>query len=94
VSARVSARVDARGESIYGKSGVQRDVYVLRTSVEQGNSGGPLTDEFGDVQGMVFASGLEEQDTAYALTVDEIRAALDALGSADRAVSTGSCELR
>lgn len=93
-SARVRARLDARGESIYGRSGVQRDVYVLRASVEQGNSGGPLTDEFGDVQGMVFASGLEEQDTAYALTSDEIRAALEALGSADRAVSTGSCELR
>jgi hypothetical protein len=43
---------------------------------------------------MVFASGLEEQETAYALTADEIRAALDALGTADRAVSTGSCELR
>lgn len=93
-SARVRARVDARGESIYGRSGVQRDVYVLRASVEQGNSGGPLTDELGDVQGMVFASGLEEQETAYALTADEIRAALDALGTADRAVSTGSCELR
>lgn len=92
--ARVRARVDARGESIYGKAGVQRDIYVLRGSVQQGNSGGPLTDEFGEVHGMVFASGLEEQDTAYALTADEIRYALDAAGAADRAVPNGSCELR
>lgn len=92
--ARVRARVDARGESIYGESGVQRDVYVLRGYVQQGNSGGPLTDEFGDVHGMVFASGLGEQDTAYALTAAEIRAALDAAGAADRAVPNGSCELR
>jgi S1-C subfamily serine protease len=92
--ARVRARVDARGESIYGDTGVQRDIYVLRGSVQQGNSGGPLTDEFGDVHGMVFASGLEEQDAAYALTADEIRIALEAAGAADRAVSNGSCELR
>jgi S1-C subfamily serine protease len=92
--ARVRARVDARGESIYGDTGVQRDVYVLRGSVQQGNSGGPLTDEFGEVHGMVFASGLEEQDAAYALTADEIRIALEAAGAADTAVSNGSCELR
>lgn len=92
--ARVRARVDARGESIYGDAGVQRDVYVLRGSVQQGNSGGPLTDEYGDVHGMVFASGLEDQDTAYALTADEIRVALEAAGAADRAVANGSCELR
>lgn len=92
--ARVRARVDARGESIYGESGVQRDIYVLRGSVQQGNSGGPLTDDAGDVYGMVFASGLEEQDTAYALTADEIRAALEAAGGANQVVPNGSCELR
>ena len=37
---------NARGESIYGETGVERDVYVLRGSVEQGMSGGALTDEF------------------------------------------------
>ena len=91
---RVRARVDARGESIYGRTGVERDVYVLRGSVQQGNSGGPLTDEFGEVHGMVFAAGLDEQDAAYALSVDEIQAALEAAGPADSRVSNGSCELR
>jgi S1-C subfamily serine protease len=93
-SVRVRTRVDARGESIYGDPGVERDVYVLRGSVEQGNSGGPLTDEFGEVFGMVFAAGVDEQDAAYALTTAEIREALRAAGPADSRVPNGSCELR
>lgn len=91
---RVRTRVNARGESIYGETGVERDVYVLRGSVEQGMSGGALTDEFGEVFGMVFASGFEDQATAYALTVDEVRAAIDAAGNAETRVANGSCELR
>ena len=80
-SVRVRTRVNARGESIYGETGVERDVYVLRGSVEQGMSGGALTDEFGEVFGMVFASGFEDRATAYA-------------GDADTRVANGSCELR
>tara|TARA_A100000164_G_scaffold33051_1_gene25379 strand:- start:503 stop:1693 length:1191 start_codon:yes stop_codon:yes gene_type:complete len=93
-SVRVRTRVNARGESIYGETGVERDVYVLRGSVEQGMSGGALTDEFGEVFGMVFASGFEEQATAYALTVDEVRSAIDAAGNAKTRAPNGSCELR
>lgn len=93
-SARVRARVDARGSSIYGQAGVERDVYVLRARVQQGNSGGPLTDEYGDVHGVIFAAGLGEQDAAYALTVDEITRALEAAGAADETVDNGSCQLR
>ncbi|HEV8023300.1 MAG TPA: MarP family serine protease [Candidatus Nanopelagicales bacterium] len=92
--ARVRAQVLARGESIYGDRGVERDVYVLRGSVQQGNSGGPLTDEFGEVHGVVFASGMAEEDVAYALTTQEIRKARAAAGEASRAVPNGSCELR
>lgn len=93
-SARVRARVDARGSSIYGEAGVERDVYVLRARVQGGNSGGPLADAYGDVHGVIFAAGLEEQDAAYALTVDEIKRALDAAGAADETVDNGSCQLR
>lgn len=93
-SARVRARVDARGSSIYGQAGVERDVYVLRARVQQGNSGGPLADEDGVVHGVIFAAGLGEQDAAYALTVDEITRALQAAGAADETVDNGSCQLR
>lgn len=93
-SARVRARVDARGSSIYGDAGVERDVYVLRARVQQGNSGGPLVDEYGDVHGVIFAAGLGEQDAAYALSVAEITRAREAAGAADEAVDNGSCQLR
>jgi S1-C subfamily serine protease len=91
---RVRAQVLARGESIYGEPGVERDVYVLRGRVRQGNSGGPLSDEFGEVNGVVFASGMEDEDIAYALTVKEITRAMAASGDAKVPVPTGSCELR
>jgi S1-C subfamily serine protease len=91
---RVRTQVLARGESIYGEPGVERDVYVLRGRVEQGNSGGPFTDEFGEVHGMVFATGMTDEDISYALTSAEIRSALDAAGEARSAVPNGSCELR
>jgi S1-C subfamily serine protease len=94
---RVRARVLARGESIYGDPGVERDVYVLRGRVQQGNSGGPLSDEFGEIHGVVFASGMEEEDIAYALTVEEItsaRVAAEAGAGSLGPVANGSCELR
>jgi len=91
---RVRAQVLARGESIYGDPGVERDVYVLRGRVQQGNSGGPLTDEFGEVTGVVFASGMQDDDIAYALTVEEITDARTASGAAIEPVPNGSCELR
>lgn len=91
---RVRTQVLARGESIYGEAGVERDVYVLRGGVQQGNSGGPLTDDLGDVHGMVFAAGATEEDVSYALSADEIRGALNAAGDAREPVSNGSCELR
>lgn len=91
---RVRTQVLARGESIYGEPGVERDVYVLRGRVEQGNSGGPFTDEFGEVHGMVFATGMTDEDVSYALTAREIRSALDAAGDASGPVPNGSCELR
>lgn len=91
---RVRTQVLARGESIYGERGVERDVYVLRGLVEQGNSGGPLTDEFGEVHGMVFAAGMSDEDVSYALTADEVISALQAAGDAEQSVPNGSCELR
>jgi len=91
---RVRAQVLARGESIYGEPGVERDVYVLRGRVEQGNSGGPLSDEFADVHGVVFASGMSDEDISYALTASEIREALTITGDSRDPVPTGSCELR
>ncbi|HSF97340.1 MAG TPA: MarP family serine protease [Ornithinibacter sp.] len=92
--ARVRDVLTARGADIYGTSGVVRQVYSLRAQVRRGASGGPVLDPAGAVVGMVFATSLDDPDTGYALTLDDIGAVL-AQGSASSApVSTGQCPTR
>jgi S1-C subfamily serine protease len=91
VPARVRQALDARGRDIYGQDEVIREIYSLNTRVQPGNSGGPLLDEAGRVVGVVFAKSLEDENTGYALTMDEARPVLDAASSANREVGTGSC---
>ncbi len=72
-SARVRGRINANGPDIYHRGTVRRDVYSLFATVRQGNSGGPLLTPDGKVYGVVFAKSLDDPNTGYALTVDEIR---------------------
>lgn len=90
-AARVRAVLSARGADIYGQPGTTREIYSLRAQVRQGASGGPLIDSDGDVVGMVFASSLDDDDTGYALTSDEMEPVLSAASRATEAVSTGRC---
>lgn len=89
--ARIRARVNARGEDVYGRSGVVREVYSFRGSVIPGNSGGPLLAPNGRVLGIVFAAGLGAPETGYAITAkqaDDIAAAgIESTASVD----TGPC---
>ena len=89
--ARVRDVLTAQGADIYGNPGVVREVYSLRAQVRRGASGGPVLDPSGAVVGMVFATSLDDPDTGYALTLDEISAVL-AQGSVTSApVATGQC---
>ncbi len=89
--ARVRDVLTAQGADIYGNPGVVREVYSLRAQVRRGSSGGPVLDPSGAVVGMVFATSLDDPDTGYALTLDEISAVL-AQGSVTSApVATGQC---
>ncbi|MBZ4318197.1 MarP family serine protease [Streptomyces huiliensis] len=72
-SARIRSRVDANGPDIYHRGYVRRDVYSLYATVRQGNSGGPLLTPDGRVYGVVFAKSLDDADTGYALTADEVQ---------------------
>ncbi|GGR43419.1 MarP family serine protease [Streptomyces netropsis] len=72
-AARVRSRVQANGPDIYHRGNVRRDVYSLFATVRQGNSGGPLLTPDGRVYGVVFAKSLDDADTGYALTADEVR---------------------
>ena len=89
--ARIRARIDARGDDIYGRSGVVREVYSFWGVVVPGTSGGPLLAPDGAVYGMVFAAGTGEPDTGYALTAGQISAIADAGADAVGAVDPGPC---
>lgn len=89
--ARVRQVIDARGEDIYGRPGVVREVYSLFADVEPGNSGGPLLDPSGAVVGVIFAKSLDDENTGYALTLAESRPVLTAAASSSDPVQVGPC---
>jgi S1-C subfamily serine protease len=93
-AARIRAVIDARGEDIYGRAGVVREVYAFRGTVVAGNSGGPLLAPDGEVLGVVFASAVGDSSTGYALTAPQVSAAAAVGRSATSPVDTGSCRTR
>lgn len=93
-AARVRTVVDARGESITGEAGVEREVIAFRGHVEPGNSGGPLLDARGAVLGMVFGSGVTDESTGYAMTVADLESAMRDGAVATKAAETGTCLAR
>ena len=91
VSARIRTQLEARGLDIYGREHVVRQIYSLATTVQPGNSGGPLLDTSGRVVGVIFAKSLEDAATGYALTLAEAKPVLDEAPAAGAEVSTGAC---
>ncbi|MEU9400622.1 MarP family serine protease [Streptomyces sp. SID4985] len=92
-AARVRGRITANGPDIYHRGTVARDVYSLYATVRQGNSGGPLLTPKGKVYGVVFAKSLDDAETGYALTADEIRADIAKGRTATEQVGTDNCAL-
>lgn len=92
-SARLRGRITATGPDIYHRGTVRREVYSLYTTIRQGNSGGPLLTPQGEVYGVVFAKSLDDAETGYALTVDEIREDIVKGRSATRQVDSDGCAL-
>jgi S1-C subfamily serine protease len=94
VPARVRAQIAARGKDIYGRGDVTRQVYSLRAQIRPGNSGGPLLSSDGQVYGVVFAAGVDDPDTGYALTAAQVEDAAEAGRDATAELLTGSCRTR
>ncbi|MGN9791921.1 MarP family serine protease [Streptomyces sp. OZ13] len=92
-SARVRGRINANGPDIYHRGTVRRDVYSLFATVRQGNSGGPLLTTDGKVYGVIFARSLDDADTGYALTADEIREDISLGRTANQQVDSQGCAL-
>jgi S1-C subfamily serine protease len=91
-AARVRDRGDISGPNFRNTGTVVRDVYALRGSVRAGNSGGPLFNTEGQVLGVVFASAIDDPDTGYALTAEQVAIAAQQGISGTTEVATGACE--
>ena len=91
-AARVRDRGAISGPDFRAEQTVVRDVYALYGQVRAGNSGGPLLASDGTVLGVVFASAVDDPDTGYALTNDQIADAVTEGSRATAAVDTGPCE--
>lgn len=88
--ARVREIIELSGPDIYRDATVTREVYTVRATVEQGNSGGPLLDLNGRVLGVVFGAAVDDNDTGFVLTAKEVSAQLAKLGDT-QPVGTGAC---
>jgi S1-C subfamily serine protease len=88
---RVREEINLRGPNIYDSATVQRDVYTVRAKVQSGNSGGPLIDSQGLVEGVVFGAAVDDSETGYVLTDAEVEPDITASAGLSAAVPTGEC---
>jgi S1-C subfamily serine protease len=90
-AARVRDRIHLRGPDIYNAATVVRNVYTVRAVVRSGNSGGPLLDGSGQVLGLVFGAAVDNDETGFVLTDDEIADDVATASTRNVEVSTGAC---
>lgn len=88
--ARIRDTVNLEGPDIYRNATVTRQVYTIRGTVQQGNSGGPMIDMDGRVLGVVFGAAVDDADTGFVLTAGEVANQLARVGGT-RPVSTEAC---
>lgn len=91
--ARVRDALTISGPNIYADERVERGAYSLRGNVVQGNSGGPLLNRKGEVLGLVFGADVNQNETGYALTKDEVMKHVGDVTAWDAPVETGACVL-
>jgi S1-C subfamily serine protease len=90
-SAKIRQMINLQGPDIYDDGEVRREVYTVRAEVRSGNSGGPMIAPDGRVVGVVFGAALDDQETGFVLTVDQVAPAVQAAPGLTREVETGSC---
>ena len=88
--ARVREIIELNGPDIYRTTNVTREVYTVRGTVRQGNSGGPMINRSGKVLGVVFGAAVDDADTGFVLTAKEVEHQLAKIGNTQR-VATGIC---
>jgi S1-C subfamily serine protease len=88
--ARIRETIELNGPDIYRTTTVTREVYTIRGTVRQGNSGGPMIDLTGRVLGVVFGAAVDDSETGFVLTASEVSRQLASLGNTQQ-VATGAC---
>ncbi|VEG58164.1 colicin V production protein [Mycolicibacterium aurum] len=88
--ARIREVIKLNGPDIYRSTTVTREVYTIRGTVRQGNSGGPMINRQGKVLGVVFGAAVDDVDTGFVLTAQEVARQMAKVGNVDR-VPTGTC---
>jgi S1-C subfamily serine protease len=88
--ARVRETIELNGPDIYNSTTVNRTVYTIRGTVRQGNSGGPMIDKDGRVLGVVFGAAVDDADTGFVLTAEEVLPQRLKVGNTV-SVPTGTC---
>jgi S1-C subfamily serine protease len=86
----VSEQMEAVGSDIYDRNRSTRQVLVLASNLNPGDSGGALIDPNGNVIGVAFAIAPDRSSVAYALALEELRAVM-AGNNLSQAADTGSC---
>ncbi|MDT7782949.1 MAG: hypothetical protein QOF58_1368, partial [Pseudonocardiales bacterium] len=90
--ARIRERIPLlRGPDIYDAQTVTRDVYTVRAEVRSGNSGGPLVDTQGRVMGVVFGAAVDDPETGFVLTSQQVQQAVQKAPTLTRRASTQGC---
>ncbi|MBA2765080.1 MAG: MarP family serine protease [Thermoleophilaceae bacterium] len=88
---RIGETEEVVSQDAYGRGPVTRRITVLRGSVRQGNSGGPMVDDRGRVVTTIFAAtDREGSESGYGVPAEIVE---EAVMSADptKRVSTGPC---
>jgi S1-C subfamily serine protease len=89
--ARIREEINARGPDIYNSGVVERNVFSIYSTIEPGNSGGPLLSPAGKVYGLIFAKSVQDAQTGYALTAAEVSDDARRATSSTQPVSTHEC---